>query len=99
MTITFAKFAAGRTRDFMRPAFLQGNAGTSGLGFLNLLPAQVTTGCFSFLRSLVQNPQKSASGIFRTLFFAPVLSSACFHDRNMQQEQERGHGKSIHKHG
>lgn len=44
--------------------------------------------------------QEPTSGRFQTLFLAPAfLSVPVLHESNMQQEQDRDHGKSIHKHG
>lgn len=51
------------------------------------------------LRSLVQHPQKSGRSVFHAFSLSPVLSSSVLHVINMHQEQDRDHGKSIHKHG
>ncbi len=49
---------------------------------------------------LVPLLQETTCGRFQTFFFAPAfLSVPALHESNMQQEQDRDHGKSIHKHG
>lgn len=56
----------------LAPAFLQGDAGTCGLGSVILAGAKSTTGkCFS-LRALVHDANQSASRVFQAFSLTPV---------------------------
>lgn len=66
-----SKLVAGRTRDIMRPAFP--TLGTLWSGICDLLPPQVTAGCFSLSRVRLQDPGKSF-GVAVILFCKNHLS-------------------------
>lgn len=54
---------------------------------------------FLSFRSLVHDANQPTRGFFHRFSLSPVLSSSVLHDRNMQQKDVIGHGKSFHKHG
>lgn len=66
----------------LAPAALQGDAGTSGLGFCNLFRRLKAAGSLSFF-PLVPACKQASGGIFHRLFFAPAfLSVPVFHATN-----------------
>lgn len=62
----------------LAPGFLQGDAGTCGLGSVICAGSQVTAGkCFSF-RTLVHDANQSASRIFEAFSLSPVHAEPLF---------------------
>lgn len=89
----------GPSHVLRAPAFLQGNAGTSGLGFLNLFRRLQAAGSL-LLRAIVKDPQQSDGRFFVSLVFPEVLSSfRAAHGRNHAAWSVGNVGKAVGEFG